>query len=137
MSAYDLDSVERATNRRVLAPQDAKFLSPALRFVHQLGLEWPGSGLARRAFSMPRLPSSTQLSISAGVRSNARLASATVVLPWMISSTKADFRRAVQRLISSSITTLIGLSLGKYLLSRISMGQYRPANRRPVRHHAE
>jgi hypothetical protein len=31
----------------------------------------------------------------------------------MISSTKADFRRAVQRLISSSITTLIGLSSGK------------------------
>jgi hypothetical protein len=45
--------------------------------------------------------------------SNARLASATVVLPWMISSTKADFRRAVQRLISSSITTLIGFSSGK------------------------
>jgi hypothetical protein len=42
--------------------------------------------------------------------SNARLASATVVLPWMISSTNADLRRAVQRLISSSITALISVS---------------------------
>jgi hypothetical protein len=53
------------------------------------------------------LPSSTHVSISDGVMSNARLASATVVLPWMIYSTSADFRRAVQRLISSSITALM------------------------------
>lgn len=70
------------------------------------------AGFARKAFSSPRLPSSTQPSISDGGRSNARLASATVVLPWMISSTSADFRRAVQRLISSSITMLIVLSSG-------------------------
>ena len=44
---------------------------------------------------------------SEGVMSKARLASATVVLPWMISSTSADLRRAVQRLISSSITALM------------------------------
>jgi hypothetical protein len=31
----------------------------------------------------------------------------------MISSTSADFRRAVQRLISSSIITLIGSSFAK------------------------
>lgn len=62
---------------------------------------------------MPRLPSSTQLSISAGVRSNWRLAAATVVLPWMISRTSADLRRAVQRLISSSIFSLIGVSFGE------------------------
>ena len=62
---------------------------------------------------MPRLPSSTQLSISAGVRSNWRLAVATVVLLWMTSTTRADLRRAVQRLISSSIISLIGVSLGE------------------------
>ncbi|MFC5490971.1 hypothetical protein [Dokdonella soli] len=45
--------------------------------------------------------------------SNARIASATVVLPWMISSTNADLRRAVHRLISSSITALIGVSFFK------------------------
>ena len=39
-----------------------------------------------------------------------RLASVTVALPWMISSTIADFRRAVQRLIYSSITALIGVT---------------------------
>lgn len=49
---------------------------------------------------MPHLPSSTQLSISEGGRSNCRLASDTVVLPWMISRTSADLRWAVQRLIS-------------------------------------
>jgi hypothetical protein len=59
---------------------------------------------------MPALPWSTQSSISEGVRSNRRLASATVVLPWMISTTSADFLRAVQRLIASSITALIGVS---------------------------
>lgn len=62
---------------------------------------------------MLRLPSSIQLSISDGVRSNCRLASATVVLPWMISNTSADFRRTVQRLISSSMTWLIVLSVTK------------------------
>jgi len=69
--------------------------------------------LARSAFSRPRLPSSTHVSISDGVMSNARLASATVVFPWMISSTSADFLRAVQRLISSSITALICVSFVK------------------------
>src|SRR5215475_2727119 len=39
------------------------------------------NGLARSAFSMPRLPSSTHSSIPAGGTSNDRLASATVVLP--------------------------------------------------------
>jgi len=39
------------------------------------------SGLARREFSIPRLASSTQPSISEGDRSNDRLASATVVWP--------------------------------------------------------
>src|SRR5574343_1136785 len=65
------------------------------------------SGLVRRAFSIPRLASSTQPSISEGGRSNARLASATVVLPCSISMTSALLRLAVQRLISSSITMLI------------------------------
>src|SRR3546814_16517791 len=74
---------------------------------------------------MPRLASSTQLSISEGVRSNCRLASATVVLPWMISSTSADFRRAVQRLISSSITALIDVSFARLNLSRFSLGHNR------------
>src|SRR3546814_5452849 len=76
---------------------------------------------------MPRLASSTQLSISEGVRSNCRLASATVVLPWMISSTSADFRRAVQRLISSSITALIDVSFARLHLSRFSLGHYTDA----------
>ncbi len=49
-------------------------------------------------------------SISLGVKSNCRLAKATVVFPWMISSTSADLRRAVQRLICySSITALINV----------------------------
>jgi hypothetical protein len=65
------------------------------------------SGLARSAFSIPRLPSSTHSSISDGVMSNARLASATLVLPWMISVTSAAFRFAVHRLNSSSITMLM------------------------------
>src|SRR5574343_192712 len=65
------------------------------------------SGLVRRAFSIPRLASSTQPSISEGGRSNARLASATFVLPCSISMTSALLRLAVQRLISSSITMLI------------------------------
>ena len=38
-------------------------------------------GLARKAFSMPRLPSSTHCSTSEGDGSYWRLASATVVLP--------------------------------------------------------
>jgi hypothetical protein len=71
-----------------------------------LALLRTSSRLARRALSMPRLAS-----ISDGVRSNCRLASDTVVLPRMLSSTSADFRRAVQRLISSSITALIRVSL--------------------------
>src|SRR6056297_327219 len=85
------------------------------------------SGRALSAFSMPRLPSSIQLSISEGVKSNCRLASAMVVFPWMISSTSADFRRAVQRLISSSITTLIGVSPVRLHLSRKLLGHYRNA----------
>jgi len=56
---------------------------------------------------MPRFASSTQPSISEGVRSNERLASATVVLPWMISMTSAVLRFAVQRLMLSSIVILI------------------------------
>lgn len=55
---------------------------------------------------MPRRPSSIQLSISDGGRSYVLLASDTLVLPWMISSTNAVLRLAVQRLISSSINTL-------------------------------
>src|SRR3546814_12489302 len=47
------------------------------------------------------------------------------VLPWMISSTSADFRRAVQRLISSSITALIDVSFARLHLSRFSLGHYR------------
>jgi len=62
---------------------------------------------------MPRLASSTQLSISEGVRSNCLLASAAVVLPWMISSPSADFQRAVLRLISSCISWLIELSVDR------------------------
>lgn len=42
-------------------------------------------------------------SISEGVRSKDRLASATVVLPWMIPMTSAVLRFAVQRLLLSSI----------------------------------
>ncbi|HZF97004.1 MAG TPA: XVIPCD domain-containing protein, partial [Pseudoxanthomonas sp.] len=45
-------------------------------------------------------------------------------LPWMMSSTSADFRRAVQRLISSSITKLICVSLKRLHLSRKSLGHY-------------
>ena len=44
----------------------------------------------------------------------ARLASATVVFPWIISKTSADLRRAVHRLISSSITMLMRLSKQDY-----------------------
>src|SRR3546814_7561260 len=43
----------------------------------------------------------------------------------MISSTSADFRRAVQRLISSSITALIDVSFARLHLSRFSLGHYR------------
>src|SRR3546814_1304014 len=42
----------------------------------------------------------------------------------MISSTSADFRRAVQRLISSSITALIDVSFARLHLSRFSLGHY-------------
>ncbi|HZF97166.1 MAG TPA: hypothetical protein VEY92_02780, partial [Pseudoxanthomonas sp.] len=38
--------------------------------------------------------------------------------------TSADFRRAVQRLISSSITKLICVSLKRLHLSRKSLGHY-------------
>src|SRR3546814_968120 len=43
----------------------------------------------------------------------------------MISSTSADFRRAVQRLISSSITALIDVSFARLHLSRFSLGHYK------------
>src|SRR3546814_20905874 len=43
----------------------------------------------------------------------------------MNSSTSADFRRAVQRLISSSITALIDVSFARLHLSRFSLGHYR------------
>lgn len=66
--------------------------------------------LARRVFSNPPLPFSTQPSISGGVRSNWRLAAATIVLPWLISRTSADLRPATQRLITSSIPSPIGVS---------------------------
>ncbi|AOJ07570.1 hypothetical protein WS71_09790 [Burkholderia mayonis] len=81
-------------------------------------------GFARSAFSMPRLPSSTQLSTSEGDnKSYARLAAATVVLPWMMSSTSALLRFAVHRLMSSSILMLIAVS-SSYDVSRFSLGQY-------------
>ena len=59
-----------------------------------------------------------------GDRSYWRLASATVVLPWMMSSTSALLRLAVQRLMSSSIFVLIVNSVN-YDVSRFSLGQYR------------
>ncbi|WMJ67631.1 hypothetical protein [Stenotrophomonas sp. 24(2023)] len=40
-------------------------------------------------------------------RSNCRLVAATAVLPWMISKTSTNLRRAVQRLILSSMISLI------------------------------
>src|SRR3546814_11071484 len=42
----------------------------------------------------------------------------------MVSSTSAYFRRAVQRLISSSITALIDVSFARLHLSRFSLGHY-------------
>lgn len=58
--------------------------------------------LTRREFSMPRLASSTHSLIAKGKRSTDRLASATVVLPWMISMTDAVARLAVKRVMLSS-----------------------------------
>lgn len=49
------------------------------------------------------------------------------VLPRMISRTSADFRRAVHRLISSSIVMLIGYFLARLPLGRKSVGQYNVA----------
>lgn len=51
---------------------------------------------------MPRLASSTHSLIAKGKRSTDRLASATVVLPWMISMTDAVARLAVKRVMLSS-----------------------------------
>lgn len=70
----------------------------------------------RRVDALPRF------SISDGARSNCRLASATVVLPRMISNTSADFRRAVQHLIYSSIIALMGVFFAKKHVSRKSLG---------------
>ena len=58
-----------------------------------------------------------------GVRSNDRLASETVVLPWMISMTSAVLRFAIQRLMLSFIVILMA-SLLHYSLSRKSVGRY-------------
>ena len=73
---------------------------------------------------MARLPISSQPSISEGVKSNCRLAPAMVVIPWRIAGTSADFRRAVYRSISSTITMLIGMFPVKLQLSRKSLGHY-------------
>ncbi|MGX9777986.1 MULTISPECIES: hypothetical protein [Stenotrophomonas] len=63
--------------------------------------------------TLSRLPTSTQLTISVGVRSNWRLAAATAVLLWMISMASADLRRSVRRLISSSIVCGMGFFFGE------------------------
>ena len=47
--------------------------------------------------------------LSKGCEMNGQLASATGVEPCWLSSISADFRRAVQRLMFSSITMLIGV----------------------------
>ncbi len=49
-------------------------------------------------------------------------ASATVVLPWMMSSTSALLRFAAQRLMSSSIFVFI-VNFLDYDVSRFSLGQ--------------
>ena len=73
------------------------------RFEQLCGHPHTVSGAARTGQELPFL--STIALLGSG-----RLASVTVALPWMISSTIADFRRAVQRLIYSSITALIGVT---------------------------
>ena len=56
---------------------------------------------------MPRFASPTQPSISDGDRPKDRLASATVVLPWIVSIARAVCRFAVHHLMLSSIVILI------------------------------
>lgn len=67
-------------------------------------------------------PSSTHSSISEGGISNDRLASATVVFPWMISITSAVLRLAVQRLNSYSITLLIFDFLSRLFTEQVFSG---------------
>jgi uncharacterized protein CbrC (UPF0167 family) len=63
--------------------------------------------MAFRALSMPARVCSIQASTSEGGRSYCREASLTVVWPWVIANTSANFRRAVQRRFSSSIPMLM------------------------------